>query len=175
MEEAFHYICKTMFLWHETSWQSFFVYLSGYHHLDDDTNKTLEANNYQIFENMCRANFKLKVLFNKFHRGINLPTLFLSTFTKSTILNTIKPFSVYENSSLGGLNGQTSKNLSWVATLRPKVSKYWGYRVDYPKNTRGQNFSSLGLIVQAVGVAEIFVHGGGAWQTDIFYCFFHVF
>jgi hypothetical protein len=37
-------------------------------------------------------------------------------------------------------------------------------------------FSALGLMVQAVGVAQIFVHGSGAARDrrNFFYFFFHV-
>jgi hypothetical protein len=53
-------------------------------------------------------------LFEKFHPRINLTTLY---FTKTYILNTIKPFSGHKNRPLG-LKQQNPKNLSEVATLR---------------------------------------------------------
>jgi hypothetical protein len=55
-----------------------------------------------------RAKLRFKVLFKRFHPRINLTTLF---FTKTYLLNTIKPFSDHENRSLGP-NSLTSKNLS---------------------------------------------------------------
>jgi hypothetical protein len=44
-----------------------------------------------------KAKLRLEVLFKKFHPRINLTTVFS---TKSYLLNTIKPFSGHENSSL---------------------------------------------------------------------------
>jgi hypothetical protein len=56
-----------------------------------------------------------------------------------------------------GLNSKTAKtSLRWLPEPEPELqnSKYAGHQVG-PKNSESQNFSFLGLMVLAVGLAQI--------------------
>jgi hypothetical protein len=84
-------------------------------------------------------------LFRKFHPRINLTTLF---FTKTYILNTIKPFSGHKNRPLG-LKQQNLKNLSEEPEFQN--SEYEALQVDL-KDSGSQNFSIIAFIGEAVGL-----------------------
>jgi hypothetical protein len=101
-----------------------------------------------------KAKLRLEVLFGKFHPRINLATLYS---TKSYLLNTIKPFSGHENRSLTksqkpwqGGTLRNFRNLLGTWTLK---SEYAGHKVGL-KDSGSQNFSSIGLMVEAVGGAR---------------------
>jgi hypothetical protein len=95
-------------------------------------------------------------LFKKFHPRIYLTTLFL---TKTSLLNTIKPFSGYKNRPLG-LKQQNLKNLSEVATLRNLNFKILSIRyIKLAQMTPRASF--LAHKAEAVGVTQICANGGG--------------
>jgi hypothetical protein len=59
----------------------------------------IKYSNFSILRiQVPRSKLRFEVLFKRFHPKINLTTLF---FTKTYLLNTIKPFSDHETQSLG--------------------------------------------------------------------------
>jgi hypothetical protein len=88
-----------------------------------------------------KARLRFEVLFKKFQPRINLATLY---YTKSYLLNTIKPFLGHENRSLT----KFQKPLQGGYPEEPELlnSEYAEHQVS-PKVSGSQNFSSLGLMV----------------------------
>jgi hypothetical protein len=84
-----------------------------------------------------KAKLRLEVLFKKFHPKINLTTPF---FTKSYLLNTIKPFSGHENRSLT----KSQKTFTRGVPLGNWTSKFWVCRTSsWPKWGREPKFQLL--------------------------------
>jgi hypothetical protein len=70
-----------------------------------------------------RAKLRFEVFFQRFHPRINLTTLF---FTKSYLLNTIKPFSDHENRSFGPKQQNLEKPIFGGIEPEFKNSEYAG-------------------------------------------------
>jgi hypothetical protein len=82
-----------------------------------------------------KSKLRLEVLFKKFHPKINLATLF---WAKSYLLNTIKPFSGYENLD------KISKNLYKGVTLRNLNFKILSMQdIKLTQKTLGAKISAL--------------------------------
>jgi hypothetical protein len=77
-----------------------------------------------------KMKLRLEVLFKKFHPRINLTTLF---FTKSYLLNTIKPFSGHENRSLKKSQKPLQPLGTWTSKFWVSRTSSWCKRLREPK------------------------------------------